>query len=152
LLWAFRRKTATAESHTSNSGRTVEFHGATLLRTLADSLAQRGNPKIQRDLMFEALNCIHDVARMRGLTVVHTFISTTPDWYVGQVATSLVNQRTSRCRVVVTEALRTGRITDPIDNAHSGSTSMPTSISSGRRPMERLDATDLLRDGPPTEA
>jgi lysophospholipase L1-like esterase len=153
LLWAFRRKTATAgiPAHVEFGTRTVEFHGATLRRDVSpDSLAQRKTfTKIQRDLMFEALNCIHDVARMRGLTVVHTFISTTPDWYVGQVA-EVVRQSAdfSRCRVVVTEALpHPGEFAGPIDNAHSGrhfnadfNQFWATAV------MERLDATDLLKN------
>jgi hypothetical protein len=102
----------------------VEFDGATLRRDVTpDSLALRKTfTKVQHDLMFEALNCIHDVARARGVTVVHTFISTTPDWYMVQV-TDLIRRSAdfTRCRVVVTEAIpRPGQFDGPTDNPHSG--------------------------------
>jgi hypothetical protein len=126
LLWAFRRKAAKAgiPSQVMFDTRTVEFDGATLRRDVTpDSLALRKTfTKVQHDLMFEALNCIHDVARARGVTVVHTFISTTPDWYMVQV-TDLIRRSAdfTRCRVVVTEAIpRPGQFDGPTDNPHSG--------------------------------
>jgi hypothetical protein len=126
LLWAFQRKSAKAgiPKHVMFGTRTVEFDGKTLRKDVSpDSLVQRkAFTQVQHDLMFEALNCIHDVARARGLTVLHTFISTTPDWYVEQVS-DLVDEsaRFTQCRTIVTEAIpRPGEFDGPTDNAHSG--------------------------------
>jgi len=126
LLWAFRRKTAKAgiPQHVTFGTRTVEFDGTTLRRDVTpDSLVQRKTfTKIQHDLMFEALNCIHDVARARGVTVVHTFISTTPDWYVQQV-TDIIRRSAdfTTCRTVVTEAIpHPGEFDEVDDRAFAG--------------------------------
>jgi hypothetical protein len=56
------------------------------------------------------------------LTVVHTFISTTPDWYV-QPVTDIIRRSAdfTHCRVVVTEAMpHPGEFDGPTDNPHSG--------------------------------
>lgn len=126
LLWAFRRKTVKAgiPKQVMFDTRTVQFDNATLRRDVTpDSLALRKTfTKVQHDLMFEALNCIHDVAQARGLTVVHTFISTTPDWYLRQV-TDIIRRSAdfTHCQTVVTEAIpRPGEFDGPTDNPHSG--------------------------------
>ncbi|MCI0450937.1 MAG: SGNH/GDSL hydrolase family protein [Candidatus Latescibacteria bacterium] len=126
LLWAFRRTQAVAgiPEELSFEGRVVVFDAATVKKDVSpDSLARRkAFTKVQHDLMLEALHCIHDVAATRGVVVVHTFIATTPEWYVEQVS-DLARQSAAfaGCRAIVTEAIpNPGDFTGPIDNPHSG--------------------------------
>jgi len=87
-----------------------------------DLLARGQLSRMQSDLMFASLGCIHEACAARGVTVVHTFISTTPDWYVQEVTKlALDSAKLEQCRAVAT-----GRVPRPeayggaITNDHSG--------------------------------
>ena len=72
--------------------------------------------------MFESLNCIHAAAKSQGAVVVHTFIATTPDWYVREVA-DLARQSAEfvQCPVAITRAMpQLNEFAGPTNNAHSG--------------------------------
>jgi hypothetical protein len=126
LLWSYRRKGTqlSLPKHVTIATHEIEFDPATKDADFsADSLVarQRLSP-VQRELMVGSLNCIHEVARMQGATVVHTFIATTPEWYaqeVGDIARASADS--TQCRAVVTGAFpTTDGFRGPINNEHSG--------------------------------
>ena len=126
LLWSYRRTGDVVwyPKRVTIGMRTLTFDTATLKSDFSpDSLLQRKElVPIQRDLMFESLNCIHAAAKSQGAVVVHTFIATTPEWYVHEVA-DLARQSAEfvQCPVTITTAMPAlSEFAGPTNNAHSG--------------------------------
>jgi hypothetical protein len=126
LLWSYRRTgdIVLYPKRVTIGMRTLTFDTATLKADFSpDSLLQRKKlVPIQRDLMFESLNCIHAAAKSQGAVVVHTFIATTPEWYVHEVA-DLARQSANfvQCPVTITPAMPPlSEFAGPTNNAHSG--------------------------------
>lgn len=150
LLWAYRRTgTLLYPTRVTIGDRKLTFDTSTLRSDFSpDSLiARRALSGIQRELMFESLNCFHAVAHLHNVTVVHSFISTTPDWYVQEVAG--IARRSadfSGCRAVITRALpQPEEYSGPTNNAHSGGHFNPAFNRYWAATMvEFLEAADLL--------
>ena len=106
LLWAYQRKGSTIHfpAVVTFGDRRVDIDMA----THGDDMDPRRIIKteklsrVQRELMFESLNCLYEVSAAYGTTVIHVFTSTLPDWYAQEV-TGLIRDsaKFQQCQPVV---------------------------------------------------
>ena len=123
VQWSFRRLGATVSLPRSSvvGGREIRMGP----ETKKDDMSVEGKTALspaQRELMLGTMNLLHMVCARLGVPVVHTFVTTTPRWYVHQVSALARDSATQEnCRaIVVGELPREGEFTGPIRNAHSG--------------------------------
>ena len=125
MLWGFRRAKEYGYPDKLRFGNvTLRISAQALYAEIsADSLAQRRKlSDAQRILMLEGLNCFHRVALATHVTVVHTFIPTTPDWYVEDVSGIVrASADSTGCPVAITGAIpRPQDFAGSVKNTHSG--------------------------------
>jgi len=111
-------------SRVTVAGQQVECDSLTFTTDVSaeELVARKELSRTQHDLMSASLGCIHEVCAARGVTVVHMFLSTTPDWYVQEVAElARDSAQLKKCRAVIAGHVpRQTEYTGSITNQHSG--------------------------------
>jgi lysophospholipase L1-like esterase len=126
LLWAYQRQGRVIGYPVAVivEGRRIGIDKNTLYNDWdADALMVREKmSRVQRHLTLEALHCIHKVCATYGVTTVHVFVTTTPDWYVQEVTElALESAKFREVEVVVTGPLpEPGEFDGSITTGHSG--------------------------------
>jgi hypothetical protein len=126
MLFAYERRGAPAKYPTTVrfEDRQIELDSVTMPTDIspAELIRREKLSRAHRDLMFESLNLSHKVGAAMEVSVVHLFISTTPDWYVREV-TEIIRESAEfmKCpAVVVGRVPRPGEFDGQISNEHSG--------------------------------
>jgi hypothetical protein len=123
ILWSVQRKGAVVNlPPRSTVGGEEVLIDASALRDNLEVENATGLTQPQRAITSGALNLLHETCAKRGIRVVHTFIATTPGWYVDEVSVlAMTSAEASGCRAMVTGTVPTeGGSGDSIRNAHSG--------------------------------
>lgn len=107
MLWSYQRKGARVEmpSRVEVGGQKIYIDPKTFGESLKGETPSRKDAlsSTQRDLMTGSLNELHGLCVRRGITVVHTFIASTPVWYVDEVsALASASAAATGCRVIMT--------------------------------------------------
>ena len=107
MLWSYQRKGTKVgiPTEVALGGRTIHIDPSNVADNLAVKTEQRPESlaSTQRELMAASLNELHTLCKQHTITVVHTFIATTPAWYVDEVsALAIASATETGCRVVMT--------------------------------------------------
>jgi hypothetical protein len=126
LLWAYERQGRVIDYplRVTIRDRWIEFDMSTVKNDMSvEQLIERKKlSRVQRDLMFESLNCLHETCAEKNVMVVHIFLSTTPDWYMQELLTLVRDSAEFRkCPAVFAGRIpETDEYSGPIMNTHSG--------------------------------
>jgi len=122
VQWSFRRLGRTVYMPDSSvvGGREIRMGP----ETKKDDMSVEGKTKLsnaQHEMMFGTLNLLHAVCARLNVPVVHTFITTTPRWYVDEVTALAEESGASQgCRVIMLgEFPLENEFAGPIRNANS---------------------------------